>query len=45
MVQMCKAVDLSAFDSNLEKAKAVLSNNPTHLEYLCEFRDHSEKIS
>ena len=37
MEQMCKAVDVAAFESNSKKANAVLVKNPDHLEYLCEF--------
>ena len=42
MAQVCKAVEVAVFESNLKKAKAILANNPCHLEYLCEFRDHTE---
>ena len=34
MVHMCKYLDVAAFESNFEKAKAVIINNPAHLDYL-----------
>ena len=45
VVQMCKAVYVATFDSNFEKAKAILTNNPVHLEYLFEFNDHLELLA
>ena len=45
VVQMCKAVDVATFDSNFEKAKAILANNPVHLEYLFEFHYHIERLA
>ena len=45
MMQMCKSVDVSALESNLEKSKAVIKKNPDHLEYLCEFHDHPERCA
>ena len=40
MVQMCKTVDVVAFEPNLENNKAVLTNNPENLEYLYEYHDN-----
>ena len=45
MAQVCKAVEVAVFESNLKKAKAILANNPVHLEYLFEFHYHIERLA
>ena len=42
MVQVCRDMDVAAFESNFKKPKSVIANNPAHLEYLCESHDHPE---
>ena len=44
-VQMCKAVDVAAFDSNSKDYKYVLANNPAYLEYLCELQYHPKRFA
>ena len=40
MVQMCKTVDVAAFEPNFKNDKAVLANNPDNLGYLYEYHDN-----